>query len=83
VEALSSPKTPFPFQSMTWYEIYLTNTLVIAKRDDQRYINELCVQKHQSKFLESRIFSSCLSLVKVCSSSGLVKISANCSLVLT
>jgi hypothetical protein len=38
--------------------------------------------KYQSKFLESRIFSSCLSLVKVFSSSGLVKISANCSLVL-
>jgi hypothetical protein len=44
VEAFSSPKSPFPFQSMTWYEIYLTNTLFIAKRDDQRYINELCVQ---------------------------------------
>jgi hypothetical protein len=38
--------------------------------------------KYQSKFLESRMFSSCLSLVKVFSSSGLVKISANCSLVL-
>jgi hypothetical protein len=34
VEALSSPKTPFPFQSMTWYEIYLTNTLVIAHERD-------------------------------------------------
>jgi hypothetical protein len=32
----------------------------------------------QSKFLESRIFSSFLSLVKVFSSNGLVKISANC-----
>jgi hypothetical protein len=83
VEALSSPKTPFPFQSMTWHEMHLKNTLVIANgRDDQRYINELCVQKYQSKFLESRIFSSCLSLVKVFSSNGLVKISANCSLVL-
>jgi hypothetical protein len=29
------------------------------------------------------MFSSCLSLVKVFSSNGLVKISANCSLVLT
>jgi hypothetical protein len=38
--------------------------------------------KYQSKFLESRIFSSCLSLVNVCSSNGLVKISANYSLVL-
>jgi hypothetical protein len=37
--------------------------------------------KYQSKFLESRIFSSCLSLVNGCSSNGLVKISANCSLV--
>jgi hypothetical protein len=52
------------------------------KRYDQRYINELCVQKYQSKFLDSRIFSSCLSLVKVFSSNGLVKISVNCSLVL-
>jgi hypothetical protein len=39
--------------------------------------------RNQSKFLESRMFSSCLSLVKVFSSNGLVKISANCSLVLT
>jgi hypothetical protein len=38
--------------------------------------------RHQKQFLESRIFSSCLSLLKVCSSSGLVKISANWSLVL-
>jgi hypothetical protein len=52
------------------------------KRYDQRYIYELCVQNHQKKFLESRIFSSCLSLVNVSSSSGLVKISAYCSLVL-
>jgi hypothetical protein len=37
----------------------------------------------QSKFRESRIFSSFLSLLKVFSSKGLVKISANCSLVLT
>jgi hypothetical protein len=29
--------------------------------------------KYQSKFLESRMFSSCLSLVKVFSSNGLVK----------
>jgi hypothetical protein len=36
--------------------------------------------KYQSKFLESRMFSSCLSLVKVLSSNGL---SANCSLGLT
>jgi hypothetical protein len=39
--------------------------------------------KFQSKFRESRMFSSFLSLVKVFSSNGLVKISANCSLVLT
>jgi hypothetical protein len=51
------------------------------ERDDQRYRWDMCA-KYQSKFLESRIFSSCLSLVKVCSSNGLVKISANCSLVL-
>jgi hypothetical protein len=31
----------------------------------------------QKKLLELRIFSSCLSLLKLCSSSGLVKISAN------
>jgi hypothetical protein len=37
----------------------------------------------QSKFRESRIFSSFLSLLKVFSSNGLVKISANCSLVFT
>jgi hypothetical protein len=42
---LPSPKTPFPFQSMTYYEIHLKTILVIAhERDDQRYINELCVQ---------------------------------------
>jgi hypothetical protein len=52
------------------------------KRYDQRYKWAMCA-KHESKFLESRMFSSCLSLVKVFSSSGLVKISANCSLVLT
>jgi hypothetical protein len=34
VEALSSSKTPFPFQSMTWHEIYLTNTLVIESERD-------------------------------------------------
>ena len=38
--------------------------------------------KHQKKFRESSIFSSCLSLLNVCSSSGLVKISDSCSLVL-
>jgi hypothetical protein len=31
---LSSPKTPIPFQSMTWFEIYLKNTLVIAYKRD-------------------------------------------------
>jgi hypothetical protein len=30
VEALSSPKTPFPFQSMTWHVIHLKTTIVIA-----------------------------------------------------
>jgi hypothetical protein len=30
VEALSSPNTPFPFQSMTYYKNILENTLVIA-----------------------------------------------------
>jgi hypothetical protein len=34
VEALSSPKTPFPFQSMTYHEIYLKTTLVIAHERD-------------------------------------------------
>jgi hypothetical protein len=36
----------------------------------------------QSKFRELRIFSSLLSLLKVFSSNGSVKISTNCSLVL-
>jgi hypothetical protein len=31
---LCSPKTPIPFQSMTWFEIYLKNTLVIAHERD-------------------------------------------------
>jgi hypothetical protein len=31
---LSSPKTRIPFQSMTWFEIYLKNTLVIAYKRD-------------------------------------------------
>ena len=31
---LSSPKTPIPFQSMTWFEIHLKNTLVIAYKRD-------------------------------------------------
>jgi hypothetical protein len=44
VEALSSLKTPFPFQSMTWYEIYLKNTLVITKKEMIKGIDELCVQ---------------------------------------
>jgi hypothetical protein len=44
VEALSSPKTPIPFQSMTWYEIYLTNKLVIAKKEMIKGIDKLCVQ---------------------------------------
>jgi hypothetical protein len=45
VEALSSPMTPFPFQSMTWHEIHLKITLVIAKeREMIKGINELCVQ---------------------------------------
>jgi hypothetical protein len=45
VEALSSPKTPFPFQSMTYHEIHLKSTLVIAnERDMIKGINELCVQ---------------------------------------
>jgi hypothetical protein len=52
------------------------------KRCDPRYKWAMCA-RNQSKLLESRMFSSCLSLVKVFSSSGLVKISANWSLVLT
>jgi hypothetical protein len=31
---LSSPKTPIPFQSMTWFEINLKNKLVIAYKRD-------------------------------------------------
>jgi hypothetical protein len=31
---LSSPKTPFPFQSMTWFENALENILVIAHKRD-------------------------------------------------
>jgi hypothetical protein len=34
VEALSSPKTPFPFQSMTWHKNLLENTLVILNERD-------------------------------------------------
>jgi hypothetical protein len=30
----SSPKTPISFESMTWFEIYLKNTLVIAYKRD-------------------------------------------------
>jgi hypothetical protein len=33
VEALFSPKTPFSFQSMTWHEMHLKTTLVIAKKE--------------------------------------------------
>jgi hypothetical protein len=41
VEALSSPKTPFPFQSMTYHEIHLKTTLVIAhEREMIKGINE-------------------------------------------
>jgi hypothetical protein len=82
---LSSPKTPIPFQytyDLVWNP--LENTLVIAYIKEiwsKVYLWAMCA-KHQKKFLESRIFSSCLSLLKVCSSSGLVKISANWSLVL-
>jgi hypothetical protein len=28
--SMSSPKTPFPFQSMTWHKNLLENTLVIG-----------------------------------------------------
>jgi hypothetical protein len=31
---LSSPKTRIPFQSMTWFDIYFENTLVIAYKRD-------------------------------------------------
>jgi hypothetical protein len=44
VEALSLPKTPFPFQYKTKDRNILENTLVPYERDDQRYIKELCVQ---------------------------------------
>ena len=54
----------------------------IWKRYDQRYVRWAMCANQQKKFRESRIFSSCLSLLKVCSSRGLVKISANWSLVL-
>jgi hypothetical protein len=39
--------------------------------------------RFQSKFRESKMFSSCLSLLKVFSSKGLVKISTNWLCVLT
>jgi hypothetical protein len=73
----------FPFNSMTKHENTLENTLVIDIREiwSKVYKWAICA-KYQSKFLESRIFSSFLSLVKVFSSKGLVKISTNCSLVL-
>jgi hypothetical protein len=73
----------FPFNSMTKRENTLENTLVIGIKEiwSKVYKWAMCA-KNQSKFLESRIFSSFLSLVKVFSSKGLVKISVNWSLVL-
>jgi hypothetical protein len=38
VEALSLPKTPFPFQYKTKDRNILENTLVPYERHDQRYI---------------------------------------------
>jgi hypothetical protein len=82
---LSSPKTPIPFQytyDLVWNSLENTLVIVYIKETWSKvYLWAMCA-KHQKKFLESRIFSSCLSLLKVCSSSGLVKISANWSLVL-
>jgi hypothetical protein len=63
----------FPFQSKTKDRNMLENTLVLY---------EICAMFH-SKFRESSIFSSFLSLLKVFSSNGLVKISANSFLVFT
>jgi hypothetical protein len=62
----------------------LENTLVIGIKEIWSKVHKwaMCAM-YQSKFRESRMFSSFLSLVKVFSSSSLVKISANCSLVLT
>jgi hypothetical protein len=63
---------------------FLENTLVIGIKEIWSKVHKwaMCA-KYQSKFRESRMFSSFLSLVKVFSSNGLVKISASCSLVLT
>jgi hypothetical protein len=71
----------FLFNSMTKHNNTLENTLVIDIKEtwSKVYKWAMCA-KNQSKFLESRIFSSFLSLVKVFSSNGLVKISANWSL---
>jgi hypothetical protein len=53
-----------------------------SERDMIKCIKMSYVCNVSIKIRESRILSSFLSLVKVFSSNGLVKISANCSLVL-
>jgi hypothetical protein len=77
-------RTPFTFQSTTYCKNTLENTLVVVMKEIWSKVCKwaMCAM-FQSKFRESSIFSSFLSLLKVFSSNGLVKISANCSLVLT
>jgi hypothetical protein len=74
----------FPFNLWLSIKNTLENTLVVDIKEiwSKVYKWAMCV-KCQSKFRESSMFSSFLSLVKVFSSNGLVKISANCSFVLT
>jgi hypothetical protein len=73
----------FPFN--LWLSRYsLENTLVIGTKEIWSKVCKWAIfAKYHSKFRESRMFSSFLSLVKVFSSNGLVKISASCYLVLT
>jgi hypothetical protein len=98
VEALPLPTTPFHFQYRTKYRNTLEGTLVLALAQeeirniylyqmketchDQRYKMTMCA-RFQSKFRESKTFSSFLSLLNVFSFRGLVKISAYCLWVLT
>jgi hypothetical protein len=74
----------FPFNLRLSIEIHLKHTLVVVTKDiwSKVYKWAMCAM-FQSKFWESRIFSSFLSLLKIFSSNGLVKISTNCSLLLT
>jgi hypothetical protein len=77
-------RTPFPFQSTNYHRNTLENTLVVDIKEIWSKVYKWSMRAmFQSKFWESSIFNSFLSLLKVFSYNDLVKISANCSLVLT